>query len=155
MDIDLFLDFISDSIKEIKVDIENLYSNISIRKTLNHLNSEVMMLDNYINHFSATNQLRTHDTSAQYKNAFAQQPVPVVNETKTFTSEELAKFNGKDGNPAYVAINGVVYDVTNNAAWAAATHFGLNAGNDLTTAFTSCHAGSDILSNLPVVGNLI
>lgn len=45
-----------------------------------------------------------------------------------FTPQELSGFDGKDGNPAYVAVNGIVYDVTNNAAWAAATHFGLMAG---------------------------
>jgi len=47
---------------------------------------------------------------------------------RTFTREQLAQFNGKNGMPAYVAVNGIVYDVTNNAAWSAATHFGLAAG---------------------------
>ncbi|MCT6807216.1 MAG: steroid-binding protein, partial [Bombilactobacillus sp.] len=28
-----------------------------------------------------------------------------------FTKESLAKYDGKNGNPAYVAINGDVYDV--------------------------------------------
>lgn len=41
---------------------------------------------------------------------------------RDITISELAKFNGRDGNPAYVAVNGTVYDVTNNAAWAAAPH---------------------------------
>lgn len=31
---------------------------------------------------------------------------------KTFTREELAKFNGQNGQPAYVAISGTVYDVS-------------------------------------------
>ena len=74
---------------------------------------------------------------------------------RNFTLEELSNYTGKDGNPAYVAVNGVVYDVTNNAAWAAATHFGLSAGKDLSGAFASCHAGQTILSKLNIVGKLI
>lgn len=74
---------------------------------------------------------------------------------RDLTLQELAKFNGKGGNPAYVAVNGTVYDVTNNAAWAAASHFGLAAGKDLTGEFASCHAGQPILSKLKVVGKLI
>jgi predicted heme/steroid binding protein len=57
-------------------------------------------------------------------------------------------------NPAYVAINGTVYDMTNVAAWAAATHFGLTAGRDLTNEFASCHAGQQILNKLKVVGRM-
>lgn len=157
MDLNLFLNFISDSIKVINSDIEKLYSSKyrNKRKTLEHLNSEVIMLDNYINHFRTTNKLRIIDITQQYKNELEQQTKPFVNDTKTFTLEELAKFNGKSGNPAYVAVNGVIYDVTNNAAWAAGTHFGLSAGNDLTNSFASCHSGSDILSRLPIAGNLI
>lgn len=73
----------------------------------------------------------------------------------TFTLEELSMYDGKNGNPAYVAVNGTVYDVTNNAAWAAASHFGLTAGKDLTSAFTSCHSGQPILNKLKVVGKLV
>ncbi len=67
---------------------------------------------------------------------------------------ELSKYDGKNGNPAYVAVNGVVYDVTNNAAWAAASHFGLSAGKYLTGAHASCHASQDVLSKLKAVGRL-
>ena len=34
-------------------------------------------------------------------------------EEKIFTEKELGKYDGQNGNPAYVAIDGVVYDVTN------------------------------------------
>jgi Predicted heme/steroid binding protein len=72
-----------------------------------------------------------------------------------FTLEELATYNGKNGNPAYVAVNDIVYEVGSNAAWAAATHFGLTAGKDLTEQFNSCHAGQQILNKLRVVGKLV
>lgn len=74
----------------------------------------------------------------------------------SITREQLAQFDGKNGNPAYVAVNGIVYDVTDNAAWSAATHFGLTAGQDLTQEFASCHAAEQwILSTLKPVGRLI
>ncbi|WP_418791867.1 cytochrome b5 domain-containing protein [Phosphitispora sp. TUW77] len=76
-------------------------------------------------------------------------------EITIFTPEQLARFNGKNGNPAYIAVNGTVYDVTNNAAWAAATHFGLTTGQDLSDEFASCHPGQPILNNLRVVGKLV
>ncbi len=157
MELDLFLKFVIESVKEINSDVEKLYSNKSNNKrnVLNHLKSEAMMLENYIKYFSQPNRLKAQEKSEEYQSTFMQQAQSVVNGTNTFTLEELARFNGKNGNPAYVAVNGVVYDVTNNAAWAAATHFGLSAGNDLTTSFASCHAGTDILSRLPIVGNLI
>lgn len=80
--------------------------------------------------------------------------LPISN-SRQFTKEELTAFDGKNGTPAYVAVNGTVYDVTNSAAWGAATHFGLSAGNDVTAQFNSCHAGQPILEKLPVVGKMI
>lgn len=80
---------------------------------------------------------------------------PSVNQN-TFTRAQLAQFTGLNGKPAYVAVNGIVYDVTNNAAWSAASHFGLTAGKDLTQEFASCHAGQQwILSTLKPVGRLV
>ena len=157
MELKLFLEFISNTVKEINSDIEKLYSNKTNNKrdVLHHLNSEAMMLDNFIKHFSQSTERIVQDIPSSHQSAFLQQVRPAVNGTKTFTIEELAQYNGKNGDPAYVAVNGIVYDVTNNAAWAAATHFGLSAGNDLTTSFASCHAGANILSKLSVIGNLV
>lgn len=39
------------------------------------------------------------------------------NVLNVFTTEELAKYNGKDGQPAYVAYEGNVYDVSNVKEW--------------------------------------
>ena len=35
---------------------------------------------------------------------------------KIFTKNELAQYNGQNGQPAYVAVQGVVYDVSGKAA---------------------------------------
>lgn len=72
------------------------------------------------------------------------------------TVEELATYDGKDGQPAYVAVDGVIYDVTNVPAWANGEHKnGLTAGKDLTKEIKedSPH-GVGVLDDLPVVGTL-
>lgn len=54
-------------------------------------------------------------------------------ETKSFTLEELARYNGKNGSPAYIAIEGTVYDVTNIPQWKEGIHAGkFEAGKDYT-----------------------
>ena len=146
----------------------------SIRKQIDNLMVEINCYIDflYISPYVYTrnlllNQLRDRITMLNYlmNSIESQAQVPGINPAslglnqtnqRTFTAEELAKYNGKDGNPAYLAVNGVVYDVTNNAAWAAATHFGLTAGKDLTKEFASCHAGQQqILSKLKTVGRLV
>ncbi|MGL5439768.1 MAG: cytochrome b5 domain-containing protein [Filifactoraceae bacterium] len=59
-------------------------------------------------------------------------PETSVAEMKEFTVEELAKYNGKDGEKAYIAIEGIVYDVTEDPAWKDGEHNGFSAGKDLT-----------------------
>jgi len=73
---------------------------------------------------------------------------------KVFTLTDLAKYNGQNGNPAYVAVSGVVYDVTNAKNWVNGTHNGHSAGQDLTKAIKQSPHGTSILSGLPVVGKL-
>ena len=78
------------------------------------------------------------------------------NGTLELTLAELAKYNGKDGNPAYVAVDGVIYDVTNVPQWKNGEHNGYSAGNDLTDIIKnkSPH-GVAKLKGVPVVGKLI
>ncbi|WP_261809518.1 cytochrome b5 domain-containing protein [Levilactobacillus humaensis] len=70
-----------------------------------------------------------------------------------FNRTELAKFNGQDGQPAYVAVDGVVYDVSGVEAWKGGKHHGNLAGNELTSVIDgqSPH-GRKVLAKLPVVG---
>lgn len=77
-------------------------------------------------------------------------------EEKVFTLEELATYNGKDGQPAYVAVDGVVYDVTSSPEWTNGEHkMGVTAGQDLTDIIKekSPH-GVAVLEKFPVVGKL-
>ena len=73
---------------------------------------------------------------------------------KTFTLDELKTYNGQNGAPAYVAVSGVVYDVTNASKWKNGKHQTVAAGVDLTSAMPSSPHGTKVLSNLPVVGSL-
>lgn len=73
---------------------------------------------------------------------------------KEFTLEELSQNNGSNGTPAYIAVDGVVYDVSSQSTWGGGTHFGLTAGKDLTKQFMSCHGKTQILNVLPKVGIL-
>lgn len=73
---------------------------------------------------------------------------------REFTLDELATYDGSMGRPAYVAVNGIVYDVSLEKTWGGATHFGLVAGKDLTEVFQGCHGNLEILRNLPKVGVL-
>jgi predicted heme/steroid binding protein len=82
-------------------------------------------------------------------------PSPAAGSEKTFTLDELAAFNGKNGQPAYVAVDGTVYDVTNNRAWKNGQHQNYSAGMDLTEAIKAAPHGTDILKDVPVVGKLV
>lgn len=71
-----------------------------------------------------------------------------------FTSTQLATYNGQNGAKAYVAYKGVVYDVTDNRSWENGTHFGQQAGTDLTSAISGSPHGDTVFNDLPVVGSL-
>lgn len=73
----------------------------------------------------------------------------------SLTLEQLAKFNGQDGQPAYVAVDGILYDVTALGEWTSGKHFrGIEAGKDLSEAIKSSPHGKSILSRAVIVGTL-
>ena len=71
-----------------------------------------------------------------------------------FTMDELSKFNGKDGNPAYIAYKGKVYDVTGSSQWMDGDHLGHEAGQDLTMALDIAPHGEEVIEKMKVVGVL-
>lgn len=74
-----------------------------------------------------------------------------VNSEKVFTVNELSKYNGQNGQSAYVAVDGNVYDLT--LVFYNGIHFSHFAGKDLTNEFYSRHAKS-ALQGYPIVGTL-
>ena len=74
---------------------------------------------------------------------------------KEFSKEELARYNGKNGRPAYAAYKGKVYDLSGSFLWNEGSHQVLhNAGVDLTDAMEQAPHGGDILEKFPLVGTL-
>jgi predicted heme/steroid binding protein len=89
-----------------------------------------------------------------------QVPTTTVVETsetmRVFTLEELAMYDGLDGQDAYIAVDGIVYDVTNSSLWTDGNHQGrVQAGQDLTTEIdTISPHGRRVLDNVPIIGTL-
>jgi predicted heme/steroid binding protein len=74
---------------------------------------------------------------------------------KEFSKEELARYNGKNGRPAYAAYKGKVYDLSDSFLWNAGSHQVLHsAGVDLTDFMEQAPHGGDVLEKFPLVGTL-
>lgn len=80
---------------------------------------------------------------------------------KVFTVQELAQYNGKNGSPAYIAANGIVYDVSKSRDFVNGVHKDCTecvAGTDVTALMAkSPHQsgkGMEDLNKLPKVGTM-
>ena len=74
---------------------------------------------------------------------------------RRFTEEELARYNGNGGSPAYIAYKGNVYDVTHSFLWQKGRHQVFHtAGQDLTGSLDQAPHGEDLLDRVPLVGVL-
>ena len=72
------------------------------------------------------------------------------------TIEDLAYYDGKDGKDAYVAVDGIVYDMTNSSYWRNGGHNGYSAGQDLTFAINNVSPhGTSFLSRVPQIGIIV
>ena len=99
---------------------------------------------------STTTPAATSSTSTSSTSSSSTTPT-----TGDMTLAELAKYNGQNGSPAYVAVNGVIYDVSNARAWQNGMHKnGIKAGTDLTKMIGESPHGDSVLQNLPVIGKL-
>lgn len=71
------------------------------------------------------------------------------------TLKELKQYDGKNGNQAYVAYKGKVYDVTKSAEWQNGSHYGVHdAGLDLTQAMANAPHADDVFEGFDAVDTL-
>jgi predicted heme/steroid binding protein/uncharacterized membrane protein len=77
-------------------------------------------------------------------------------ENKNFTESELEKYDGKNGKPVYISLDGKVHDVSDSSLWADGRHMGLHsAGAELSESIANAPHSGEVLSRFPVVGVLI
>lgn len=81
-----------------------------------------------------------------------QKTAPLPQNKKRLTLEELSRFDGKEGRPAYFGYKGKVYDVSSSQLWKKGSHMNKHpAGNDLTeTIKTAPHGEEKIFRSLQV-----
>ncbi len=75
---------------------------------------------------------------------------------RKFTQEELARYNGKDGKPVYIAHKGDVFDVSESKLWRGGLHMRRHsAGADLTADIQAAPHDAEVLGRYHQVGVLI
>jgi len=73
-----------------------------------------------------------------------------------FTELELRQYDGQRGHPAYIACDGVVYDVTESKLWRRGMHKNLHyAGLDLTRSLHKAPHGDWVFERMTRVGTLV
>jgi len=74
---------------------------------------------------------------------------------KPFDSETLAKHDGQEDRPTYIAHQGRVFDVSGSKLWRGGLHMKRHrAGRDLSTDFRAAPHGPEVLERYPQVGEL-
>ncbi len=73
----------------------------------------------------------------------------------SYTLDELARFDGKNGIPAYIAYKQSIYDVTGSRLWKNGSHVMKHAaGSDLTDILGTAPHGEDRILAMPRIGAL-
>jgi predicted heme/steroid binding protein len=99
-----------------------------------------------------TNQSKSNQSSASGTGSID------TGKSKVITADELAAHNGLQGTACWVAVNKIVYDMTNSPEWSAGTHTPsggeASCGRDLSEVIGRSPHGTRVLSGLPSVGVL-
>ncbi len=76
-----------------------------------------------------------------------------VPDNKIFDPTTLTAFDGKNGNPVFIAFRGKVYDVSGLKLWKTGIHMKHHSGADLTDAIGKAPHSEEKLESAPVVGS--
>jgi predicted heme/steroid binding protein len=75
-------------------------------------------------------------------------------ELPVFTSRQLALRNGQDKPEIWVALNGVIYDVTLSRLWKNGKHYEHWAGQDLTNELKEAPHTEKVFDKFKIIGKL-
>lgn len=75
-------------------------------------------------------------------------------DTREVTTAELAAATCADGAECWLAVNGIVYDMSGFPSWMPGPHHGIAPGTDATAQFVDSGHGLAYLEKMPVVGSL-
>jgi len=78
-----------------------------------------------------------------------------IDELLKLTIDQLAIYNGENGNPSYIAVSGVIYEITNVSAWSSGSHNGGVAGTDITDLIDDAPHSESVLEDLEIVGEIV
>ncbi len=71
------------------------------------------------------------------------------------TIEELARFDGREDRAAYIAVNNVIYDVSDSMLWKDGHHEGAHqAGQNLTEELKTAPHVRAVVERFPIVGKI-
>jgi len=78
----------------------------------------------------------------------------MTNELPVYTKSQLALRNGQDKPQIWVALNGIIYDVTESRLWRNGKHYEHWAGQDLTEELADAPHTETVFEKFKVVGRL-
>jgi len=104
--------------------------------------------------FSESPFFQSDQTAKMSNSSNIAQASAITNVEITFTMSEIAKYNGMNGNPAYIVVSGTIYDVTKIGEWSGGEHQGIRAGQDVTAFFANSPHAASLLNQLPIIGKV-
>ena len=76
------------------------------------------------------------------------------NKSPLFTKQQLALRNGQDKPEIWVAVDGIIYDVTRSRLWSKGKHYEHWAGQDLTDELKDAPHTRKVFEKFSVIGLL-